>query len=131
MSALFAIDTLRAVPTGLRRLILWDYQRGVWQYDVICAVIVAFIFLSPPRWFRDQPRVPNVAEITSPTTHPGESAFWVGPPELVESLPDEQRLTEISKIVTAQRRRKIAIIRIDPIYNADQEVTGYIAYAKP
>jgi hypothetical protein len=118
------------VPTGLRRLILWDYQRGVWQYDVICALIVAFIFLSPPRWFRDQPRVPNVAEITSPTAHPGESAFYVGQ-EVVDALPDEKRLDEISKIVSAQRRRKIDIIRIDPIYNSDQEVIGYMAYAKP
>jgi hypothetical protein len=109
---------------------LWDYQRGVWQYDVICAVIVAFIFLSPQRWFRDQPRVPNVAEITSPTTHPGESAFYVGP-DVVESLPDEQRLVQISKILTTQRRRKITVIRIDPFYNSDQEVVGYMAYAKP
>jgi hypothetical protein len=108
---------------------LWDYQRGVWQYDVICAIIVAFIFLSPPRWFRDQPRVPNVAEITSPTAHPGESAFYVGE-EVVDSVPDEQRLVEVSKVLTAQRRRKIAVTRIEPIYNADQEVTGYIAYAK-
>jgi hypothetical protein len=130
VSAVSPIDTLRAVPTDLRRLILWDYQRGVWQYDVICAIIVAFIFLSPPRWFRDQPRVPNVAEITSPTAHPGESAFYVGP-ELVDAFPDEQRLVEIGKILTAQRRRKITVTRIDPIYNSDQEVIGYMAYAKP
>jgi len=107
---------------------LWDYQRGVWQYDVICATIVAYIFLSPPRWFHDQPGVPNVAEITSPTAHAGESAFYVGP-EVVESLPEDRRLVEISKILTAQRRRKISINRIDPIYNSEQEVIGYMAYA--
>jgi hypothetical protein len=117
------------VPTGFRRLILWDYQRGVWQYDVICAAIVAFIFFSPPRWFHDQPRVPNVAEITSPTARPGESTFYMGP-EVVDALPEEKRLVEISKIVSAQRRRKIDIIRIDPIYNSDQDVIGYTAYAK-
>jgi hypothetical protein len=109
---------------------LWDYQRGVWQYDVICAVIVAFIFLSPPRWFRDKPSVPNVAEITSPTAHTGESTFYMGT-EVVDPLPEEQRLMEIGKILTAQRRRKIAVTRIDPIYNSDQEVIGYMAYAKP
>jgi len=108
---------------------LWDYQRGVWQYDVICAIIVAFIFLSPPRWFHDQPRVPNVAEITSPTAHPGESTFYMGP-EVVDALPEERRLVEISKIVSAQRRRKIDIIRIEPMYNSDQDVIGYTAYAK-
>jgi hypothetical protein len=109
---------------------LWDYQRGVWQYDVICAMIVAFIFLSPPRWFRDQPRVPNVAEITSPTVHPGESAFYMEP-ELVSTIPDEKRLVEISKILTARTRRKLTMTRIDPIYNSEQDVIGYMAYAKP
>ena len=32
--------------TGLKRLILWDYERGVWQYDVVCGVIVLFIAFS-------------------------------------------------------------------------------------
>jgi hypothetical protein len=118
------------VPTGLRRLILWDYQRGVWQYDVICALIVAFIFLSKPSWFRDQPRVPNVAEITSPTAHPGESAFYVEP-GLVNTIPDDKRVVEISKVLSTRTRRKLTMTRIDPIYDSEQVVIGYIAYAKP
>lgn len=118
------------MPNGLRRLVLWDYQRGVWQYDVICAVIVAFIFLSPRDWFRDQPRIPNVAEITSPTALPGESAFWVDP-ELVNALPDDKRLAEIGKVLTARTRKKFVVTRIDPIYDSEQEVIGYMAYAKP
>jgi hypothetical protein len=118
------------VPTGFRRLILWDYQRGVWQYDVICVVIVAFIFLSPPRWFRDQPLVPNVQEIASTTGHEGEIAFWIEP-ELVNAIPNSQRQLEISKLLTARTRRKLTMTRIDPIYNSEQDVIGYMAYAKP
>jgi hypothetical protein len=37
------------------RSILWTYERGSWQYDVICAIILAFIFLTPPSWFHDKP----------------------------------------------------------------------------
>ena len=130
MSALSPIDTLKPVPTGLRRLILWDYQRGVWQYDVICAVIVAFIFLSPPRWFRDQPRVPNVQEITTPTAHQGESAFWIEP-ELVNTIPENNRPVEIGKIVSARTHKSLIMTRIDPIYDSEQVVIGYMAYARP
>ena len=32
---------------SLKRIILWDYKRGSWQYDVLCILIIAFIFLSP------------------------------------------------------------------------------------
>jgi hypothetical protein len=36
---------------SLKRIILWDYSRGTWQYDVLCLLIIAFIFLSPKTWF--------------------------------------------------------------------------------
>jgi hypothetical protein len=119
-----------AVPRGLKRLILWDYQRGVWQYDVICGVIVMFIFLSPREWFRDQPRIPNAAEITSLPAHQGESAFWIEP-DLVDKIPEEKRLAEIGRILTARTRRKVVITRIDPQYDTEHEVIAYIGYAKP
>jgi len=35
----------------MKRIIFWDYERGTWQYDVFCLLIVAFIFLSPKAWF--------------------------------------------------------------------------------
>ncbi len=35
----------------LKRITLWDYSRGTWQYDVLCLLIIAFIFLSPKAWF--------------------------------------------------------------------------------
>jgi len=29
------------------RVMFWTYQRGGWQYDIICGFILAFIFLTP------------------------------------------------------------------------------------
>ena len=29
------------------RVIFWTYERGGWQYDIISALILAFIFLTP------------------------------------------------------------------------------------
>lgn len=34
-----------------KRIILWSYGRTTWQYDVLCALILAFIFLTPKSWF--------------------------------------------------------------------------------
>lgn len=34
-----------------KKIILWNYERGTWQYDVFCLLIVAFIFLTPKIWF--------------------------------------------------------------------------------
>ena len=35
----------------MKRIILWDHERGSWQYDVFCLLIIAFIFLTPNSWF--------------------------------------------------------------------------------
>jgi hypothetical protein len=35
----------------MKRLVLWDFERGSWQYDLFCLLIVAFIFLTPKSWF--------------------------------------------------------------------------------
>jgi hypothetical protein len=41
-------------PFGiLKRTLFWSYDRGTWQYDVMCVLILAFIFLIPARAFDD------------------------------------------------------------------------------
>jgi hypothetical protein len=36
---------------GMKDIILWNHERGTWQYDVFCGLIIAFIFLTPNSWF--------------------------------------------------------------------------------
>ncbi|MBX7055025.1 MAG: hypothetical protein K1X36_08730 [Pyrinomonadaceae bacterium] len=35
----------------MRRIIWWDFERASWQWDVLCLLIMAFIFLTPKSWF--------------------------------------------------------------------------------
>lgn len=35
----------------IKKLFFWGYERNTWQYDVLCALILAFIFLTPQHWF--------------------------------------------------------------------------------
>ena len=35
----------------MKNIINWSYERGTWQYDVLCLLIIAFIFLTPKAWF--------------------------------------------------------------------------------
>ena len=35
----------------VKRLFFWGYARNTWQYDVLCVLILAFIFLTPQSWF--------------------------------------------------------------------------------
>ena len=53
-----------AKKNGLaRNLLIWSYERGTLQYDIICAMILAFIFFVPPSCF-----APKKKSATAQTT---------------------------------------------------------------
>ena len=35
----------------LKDIILWKYERASWQWDLLCFLIILFIFLTPKQWF--------------------------------------------------------------------------------
>jgi hypothetical protein len=34
-----------------KKVVFWNYSRTSWQWDVLCVLILAFIFLTPKSWF--------------------------------------------------------------------------------
>lgn len=61
---------------AVKRFFLWTYARNTWQYDVLCALILAFIFLTPKSWF-DNGEPPSRQEHQNPVT----STFLLVMPE--------------------------------------------------
>ncbi|RPI26345.1 MAG: hypothetical protein EHM61_12040 [Acidobacteria bacterium] len=43
------------VLKAIGRVIFWTYARGTWQYDLLCALILVFIFLTPRDFFSKPP----------------------------------------------------------------------------
>jgi hypothetical protein len=43
---------MQKVGRGIAGIVMWNYERGSWQYDVMCALIVAFILFTPRSVFR-------------------------------------------------------------------------------
>ena len=41
----------------LKDIILWKYERASWQWDVLCLLILAFIFLTPKPWFEKREKL--------------------------------------------------------------------------
>ena len=36
-----------SIVSLLKKFFFWSYERGSWQYDVLCTVILVFIFFGP------------------------------------------------------------------------------------
>ena len=121
---------LRGVLRGIKRFILWDYARATWQYDVMVGVILAFIFLTPRGWFRDQARIPKASHIAVLPGAQAGSVFWIER-ELLAGTPDSARAAKVSQLLRTQYGAKEQLIRLEPIFDSEQEIKGYMAFTKP
>jgi hypothetical protein len=110
----------------LKRFILWEYQRGSWQYDVIVGIILAFLFGTPPGWYRDQPRNAHVSVISIPS---GE--FMVAP-DFWDATPEDQRMTKLNQEVRSRAgNSRLTVTRVEPFVDSDGELRFYIAFTRP
>jgi hypothetical protein len=109
-----------------KRFILWDFPRASWQYDVIVALILAFIFLTPRDWFRDQPRIPYVRSIAAV-----KDAYFVVP-ETLDAIPENQRVDRLTELLRTQMSNKrIVVTRVEPMLDSEGELRGYMAFTRP
>lgn len=45
---------MKIILSTLKKILFWSYERGSLQYDLMCVLILAFIFLSPNRVFQSR-----------------------------------------------------------------------------
>lgn len=125
------MEMAEGLGTAIKRFILWDYRRASWQYDVVVAIILAFIFLMPREWFRDQPRIPNASSVAMLPGEGGSNPFWVDR-ELLADVPEDQHIAKLSQILSAKTGKTQAVLRVQPIYDdTEQELKGYMAFTRP
>ena len=107
---------------ALKRFIFWDYPRGSWQYDVMVGLILAFIFLTPKSLFRDQPKPTSVSILRN-------NNFLVDP-QVLSGVPENEWVHRAAAAVNAKYKNRAVITAVEPIYNDEQELQGYMAYTK-
>ena len=119
---------VRGLLTGLKRFVLWDYERATWQFDLMVALILAFLFLTPRSWFRDQPRIPGASKIAILQGARGTNVYWIDA-ELLTSIPEAQRLGKTREMLRARGELQ-TIVRLEPALDSESEIKGYIAFAR-
>jgi len=119
----------KKIKLVLVRSVFWSYERGSWQYDIICVVILAFLFLLPRSWFRDRPTLEltnlrhnqGVIEITHTKT---ERIYQIDS-RLVESLQPAALEDAIRQILERRLRKAPNVKTIEPIRDRNNVVLGY------
>jgi hypothetical protein len=111
----------------LKRFILWDYPRASWQYDVIVAIILAFVFLTPRDWFWDQPRIPQLVLLASENN----SLVFFADTQLLKGAPENQRPGKLTVALQSRMRNpRLSVTRVEEIRDSEGELQGYMAFAR-
>jgi len=112
---------------AMRRLIFWEFPRASWQYDVVVALILAFIFLTPRTFFKDQPRPASIVQMPS---EPGATVYWFET-SLLAGESAARRPARAAELLRKRLGKEIGVLRVEPIHDSEGEIRGYIALTRP
>ena len=82
-----------------KKIAFWNYSRTSWQWDVLCVLILAFIFLTPKSWFVSTPPIQTVRIMVSDVVDKRKDS-----PEVLSQA--KQQINRTNGQVVATRERK-------------------------
>ena len=90
----------------IKNIFFWSYARNTWQYDVLCALILAFVFLTPNSWYKN-------SELGSSQPHPSRSApvHLVVGPELATLEMDRGEIERRVRVATGRPQIEVTNVR--------------------
>jgi hypothetical protein len=96
---------VRRLITTLKKIFFWNYARNTWQWDVLCVVILIFIFLTPKSWLGNGER-PGLSEHQN-----SAAATLVLSPEVIENEADKGQLEQRVKALTGRPDAEVIAVR--------------------
>ena len=121
---------LKKLWAGMRSTVFWSHRRGSWQYDIICVLILAFIFLTPRTFFGDQPRTPVAREVQSLSDDPSTLLFVVDA-SVVEGTPVAELNPRLERMLGKRTGKSLSIVDVQPAPASSDAERSYLVYARP
>ena len=109
-----------------KRLIFWDFPRASWQYDLVVALILVFVFLTPRDLFHDQPKASSVVFLSADLDRVFIEA------DLLSELSETDRIKRSQDLIQQRTGKVRRVVRVEPIRDeTEKEIKGFIAYTTP
>ena len=103
----------------LKKILFWSYDRGTWQYDIMCVLILAFVFFAPNASFRNR-------EAAGETRFPGQPVF-VSAYEI--TTPGSATIErEIQQHLSNKYGYEVTVSSIEPMLDTNGKVRGYLTH---
>jgi hypothetical protein len=101
------LEDVRGLFTTLKKIFFWNYARNTWQWDLLCVVILIFIFLTPKSWFAS-------GEPTQRTGHQSPVRTMILSPEVVGNEEDKAQIVQRVKALTGRNDIEVLAVRKIP-----------------
>lgn len=111
----------------IKKLFFWGYARNTWQYDVLCALILAFIFLTPQSWFEGGTSLKSRlnSEPTAGAEHQKPVASKVIL-SIADKFPAQMAQNEIeNRVRTATGRADTKVLNVEPKLDSSGKIVAY------
>ncbi len=60
----------------------------------------------------------------------GAKVFWMEA-DLLNQVPDAEREVAAQRLVRRRYREQLSLVRLEPIFDSEKEIKGYMVYTKP
>ena len=109
---------MRYIFRTIKNILLWPYGRTTWQYDVLCVLILAFVFLTPKGWF-------EYSELGSSQQHQSRSAsvYLLVSPDAAASEIDRGEIERRVRAVTGRPETQVTDVR--PTRDASGQIVAF------
>ena len=111
----------------LKKILFWSYERGTWQYDVMCVLILAFVFAMPNGVLESRSRPVEAHRGYQDGSH--VEAIFI-PQEEVGPVDQDRVSSRLTELLRAKYGRTVTIKQIDPQYDAQGRLSGYAVYER-
>lgn len=118
---------VRKILHGIGSFIFWIYERGTWQYDLMVAMILAFIFLTPRQVFHDRPTLTEARQVVE--VRGVEGTGYRIEAKLLEG---NTRSLEVNAehLLEQVTNRPVEVRRIEPVLDAKGRVQAYTVWVQ-
>jgi hypothetical protein len=105
------LEDVRGLTSTLKKIFFWNYARNTWQWDLLCVVILIFIFLTPNRWFASS-ELPRNGVHQSPVAQ----TLVLGP-QVIANEADKMQIERQVKALTG--RDQVEVVAVRKVVDAD------------
>jgi len=119
----------RRMGAAIYRGLFWTYERGTWQYDIMVALILGFIFLTPRAWFNDQPKPPGASGVVLLSSTDHEKVYQLQA-ALIDAKAEEAIRSGVERIIQSYVGKSVHITQIKPETDARGEVVSYAVWVR-